>query len=287
VRSTVDVRLGFPWWLAGGLPLLVLADIIAVAAAYWLRDTQPPQIEELPALQVIEEIPAADWRFNVAVPLQHKWSIEADGKAALLEATESASSGGYGSLQRSRLADGLGGKRLRFSALVKTESVEGWGRLFLQVNGYDIAYLLFDDVVDVSLPAIGSWQRYSVTMDVPEGSDTLMFGVQMGGKGRIWVGDGRLEEVGPEVAVTQPHGARNLGFEEGFAGWASTPNVQEYERGIDDAVNRSGKRSAYLKGPGRDFGTFYQVADAAPYRGKRLRLTGYVKTQQLSEHAAL
>jgi hypothetical protein len=29
------------------------------------------------------------------------------------------------------------------------------------------------------------------------------------------------------------------------------------------------------------------VADAAPFRGKRLRLTGYVKTRQLSEYAAL
>jgi hypothetical protein len=288
VRSTVDLRVGFPWWLAGGLPLLVLVVIVAVVAAYWLRDTQPPHIEELPALQVIEEVPAADWRLKVAVPLQYRWFLEADGKAALLEATESASSGGYASLQRSRLAEGLGGKRLRFSALLRTESVEGWGRLFLQVNGYDSAYLLFDDVTDVPLPATGSWQRYSVTIDVPEGSDTLMFGVQMGGgKGRAWIGDGRMDEVGPGVAVTPPNAARNLGFERGFTGWASTPGVQEYERGIDNKTARSGKTSAYLRGGGRDFGTFYQVADAVPYRGKRLQLTGYVKTQQFTEYAAL
>jgi hypothetical protein len=265
---------------------LLLTWILVSRPAIPIHDTHDPQV-----LKVIAEIPPVDWRLREAVPMEYQKGQEMASSisvAYLAPRVTEPTVGGYGSLQRSILTEEHYGKRLRFTTWVKTEEIEGWARLFLQADGFDISYLLFDDVVEQALAESSDWRRYNLVMDVPPGSNTLMFGVQMGGgKGKIWIANARLEEVKAEVAVTPARDPRNLGFEEGFRGWTSTPGVQQYERGLDSANAHSGHRSAYLAGGGMHFGTFYQVASADPFRGKRLEMSAYVKAKNLQERAML
>jgi hypothetical protein len=74
-------------------------------------------------------------------------------------------------------------------------------------------------------------------------------------------------------------------------GWfAAGSRPQDYAMGIDRQHLRGSKPTGYIKSlveeaPG--FGTFMHKIDAAPYRGKRVRLSAEIKTEGLSHRAGL
>lgn len=72
------------------------------------------------------------------------------------------------------------------------------------------------------------------------------------------------------------------GAPEGWFRAGSRPN--SYEVGTDSDVVKQGKSSAYIKSVDakvEGFGTLMQVIAADDYRGKRVRLTGYVKSESV------
>jgi hypothetical protein len=75
------------------------------------------------------------------------------------------------------------------------------------------------------------------------------------------------------------------------AGWiARGSQPKEYEMGLDRGVAHEGKASGSMrfKGDKPDgFGTLMQTFKADAYRGKRLRLSGYVKTDRVDQWAGL
>jgi hypothetical protein len=71
------------------------------------------------------------------------------------------------------------------------------------------------------------------------------------------------------------------------AGWAkSGSHPQEYEIFLDSSVHRSGKASGSIKSkpsPAKDgFTTMMQIIKPDNYRGKRIRLAGYLKTENVA-----
>ena len=75
-------------------------------------------------------------------------------------------------------------------------------------------------------------------------------------------------------------------------GWTlySEGNVQDYEVGLDYEVNHNGKASGYISSTvsnPQGFGTLVQTAPPERYLGKRVRLSGYVKTDQIDGWAGL
>jgi hypothetical protein len=74
-------------------------------------------------------------------------------------------------------------------------------------------------------------------------------------------------------------------------GWIKAGgNPNEYEMGTDPKVAFTGTSSGYIKSavpkPGT-FGTYMQMIDAAEYRGKRVRMTAQVRTQDVQDWAGL
>ena len=69
-------------------------------------------------------------------------------------------------------------------------------------------------------------------------------------------------------------------------GWfAAGSNPSQYEMGVDNSVYQSGKSSAFIKSknPGSsEFGTLMQSISAENYLDKRVRLTGFIKSQNVS-----
>jgi len=64
----------------------------------------------------------------------------------------------------------------------------------------------------------------------------------------------------------------------------------EYEMSLDPKGGRTGKACAFIKGrtaSPQGFGTLMQTFDAADYRGKRLRLSAYVKAAGILDWAGL
>jgi len=89
----------------------------------------------------------------------------------------------------------------------------------------------------------------------------------------------RESAAGPPGSVPAPRGWFPAG---------SRP--QDYAMGIDRHRLRDGKATGYIKSLDEDapgFGTFMHKIDAAPYRGKRVRLRAEIETEGLSRQAGL
>lgn len=74
-------------------------------------------------------------------------------------------------------------------------------------------------------------------------------------------------------------------------GWfLAGSNPKEYDTGVDASMPHSGAKSAYLKSKvdkASGFGTLMQSIAAGHYQGKRIQLTGYAKSDQVTGWAGL
>ena len=69
------------------------------------------------------------------------------------------------------------------------------------------------------------------------------------------------------------------------AGWFKAgSHPAEYDMGLDTATRHEGRASAFIRSRAAEpqgFGTLMQTAEAGEYRGKRVRFSGYVKSEKV------
>ncbi len=127
---------------------------------------------------------------------------------------------GFGTLMQMFKADDYRNKRMRFSAHVKSQGIEGWAGLWMRVDGPEEGKSLsFDNMQSRSINGTTDWHQYEVVLDVPLESVNIAFGILLDGKGQAWLSDVQFEEVGLDVAVTSiteeyPDKPGNLAFAE-------------------------------------------------------------------------
>ena len=139
-------------------------------------------------------------------------------KCAFVRA-RNATSGDIGAIRQRFKADRYRNKRMRFTAVVKSEDI-AWAGLWMRVFGPGWL-VLREDETRKRQPITGTteWQRYDVVLDVPESSMLIAIGVKLGdGKGQIWVTNVRFEETEDEVTAdflyNYAEELRNLDFSE-------------------------------------------------------------------------
>src|SRR5215471_2565906 len=86
-------------------------------------------------------------------------------------------------------------KRMRFSAVVKSEDVAEWAGLWMRIDGEKGETLRFDNMEKRSIKGTTDWQKYQVVLDVPEESVAIFFGILLDGKGQVWISDVQFEEA--------------------------------------------------------------------------------------------
>ena len=92
--------------------------------------------------------------------------------------------------------------------------------------------------------------------------------------------------LGAAIAlIVQTHGS------EAPKGWhRAGSHPKEYEMTLDRTTTHSGNTSASLKSrktPAQGFGTLMQTFEASSYRGKRIRMSGHVRAQEVEDWAGL
>jgi hypothetical protein len=124
-------------------------------------------------------------------------------------------SGGFGTLMQSFAATAYIGQRVRFSANVRSDSVQEWAGLWMRVdqNAATRKVLAFDNMQNRSIKGTTEWRSYEVVLDVPEGSTSISLGILMGGKGTVWLNSANVEVVPKSVPVTAPDRPLNLSFD--------------------------------------------------------------------------
>lgn len=115
--------------------------------------------------------------------------------------SKTAVSDGFGTLMQNFRADQYAGKRLRFTALVKTEGVQERAGLWMRVDQGKES-VAFDNMYDRPIKGTNGWQQYAVVLDVPQNATGIFFGVLLSGTGTVWLNSAKIETVGLDVPTT-------------------------------------------------------------------------------------
>lgn len=110
---------------------------------------------------------------------------------------------GVGTFRQAVHPEAFLGKRVRFSAWVKTDTLDGNAFLWMRVDGQEPGETLqFDNMFERPIAPLTDWKRYSVVLDVPREASGMIFGLIVQGKGRAWMDHSSLEVVADSVVST-------------------------------------------------------------------------------------
>lgn len=111
---------------------------------------------------------------------------------------------GFGSLMQSIGPDQYKGKRIRYSANVRSVGVDGpgsWAGLWMRVDK-DTKAIAFDNMEKREVKGTTEWKRYEVVLDVAEDATGISFGMILAGTGNAWINGAKFEVVDRTVPVT-------------------------------------------------------------------------------------
>jgi hypothetical protein len=171
--------------------VLVAATLVATVVSAAEVDTQLPQ----------------PWFKNGAPPAAEQClagvdaALEARGTPNITLKCDSEVEGFVGAMQNFA-ANNYRGQRIRFSALIKGEGVEGWGGIWMRVDDVNKPGASFDNMAERAVKGTADWTPYSIVLDASNEAQGIYFGTLMSGKGQLWISDLRFEVVGTDVPVT-------------------------------------------------------------------------------------
>ena len=145
------------------------------------------------------------WMIAGSQPAKYEASVDTtvlyEGhRSAYLKSKEQVT-GGFGTLMQSFDARNYLGKRVRFSAVVKTEDVQSWAGLWMRVDKGSQT-VEFDNMQNRPLKGTAGWKKFEVVLDVPQDATGIFFGVLLDSMGEVWLSDLKFEVVGTDVPTT-------------------------------------------------------------------------------------
>ncbi len=169
-----------------------------------------------------EEAPMKSWFLAGSHKNDYEQGIDAEvtfnGKKSAYLRSKGLEPEGFGTLMQQFGASVYLGKRLRYSAYVKSEDVESWAGLWMRVDGVEqYKSLSFDNMQNRSIKGTTEWQRYEIVLNVPKESTNIAFGILLEGSGQVWLSDIQFAEVTDDIPVTDvsksfPDQPENLDF---------------------------------------------------------------------------
>jgi len=173
----------------------------------------------LSALVLQASVPSG-WRLLGSKPASYNTGIDPEvayegHSAAYLKSKEPVPEG-FGTLMQEFNADKYVGKRVRFSAAVKSQTVEDWAGLWMRVDKGSQLAVAFDNMQDRPIRGTSDWRTYEVVLDVPSDATNIAFGILLNKSGSVWISNVNFEIVDSSVPTTAPNHRdepTNLGFE--------------------------------------------------------------------------
>jgi hypothetical protein len=171
--------------------VLIAATLVATVASASEVDTRLP-----PAWFKNGQPPAAD-QCQAGVDAE----LERRGTPNITLKCDATVEGFVGAMQ-SFGAEKYRGQRIRFSALIKAEGLEGWGGIWMRVDDVDKPTTSFDNMADRAVRGTADWTPYAIVLDVSPNAQGIFFGTLSSGKGQLWISDLRFEAVDTTVPLT-------------------------------------------------------------------------------------
>jgi len=130
-----------------------------------------------------------------------------DGKNAATIKSNTKKAKGFGTLMQNCLPDNYLGKRVRMTAMVKTQDVSDWAGIWLRVDEKESnSNISFDNMKDGkkdrSIKGTTDWTKYEIVLDVPVNATNLAYGALLVGTGQVWFDNIKFELVDNTVPTT-------------------------------------------------------------------------------------
>src|SRR6185437_2489922 len=172
------------------------------------------------------------------------------------------------------------GKRIRYSAWVKSKDLANWAGLIIMVMGPQNTVLAGDDMGDRPLTKTNEWTRLESVVDVPPETLVIQIGMLMRGAGQFWFDGATIEVVGNDVPTTD---------DQNWHCWSySRPH---YSTRLDPATQRNGHPTRLLTstvaGNGEWFAWDHNDRHPDQYRGHTVKMTAWIKTENVTAGSGL
>jgi hypothetical protein len=198
------------------VPVLALVVVLWPAAAGAEPASSPqPAAEETPRGWYLYEEPTGS--YEIGSDREQSHSGRASGRMKALHTDTK----GFGALGQRFMAQRFLGKRVRFSAFIRTDRVLGEAGLSMRIDWRgdggrtNIVYSTID-----THPVRGrtNWTPADLVVDVPTDATQIALALLLRGPGTAWIDDVKFEVVDKKVPLTsqvpQVLEPRNLGFED-------------------------------------------------------------------------
>ncbi len=223
------------------------------------------------------------------------------GVATPYLACNSDKEGVYGVLTQWMDASSYRGKRVRFSGYVKTSSIKEYGGLMMCINSGDGSERY--DMQSIPQRGDRDWARVEYVADVAQDRTTFTIGINLQGRGTVWMDRLAFEVVGNDVPLTNAShhsdslvpSPQNLSFANGLDHWGRSANGDgspnpNYEVGISKENLDESKPFAYLKSSvptPEGYGALRQDASPTQFLGKRIRFSASLKSDRIEKYSGL
>jgi hypothetical protein len=108
---------------------------------------------------------------------------------------------GFGALVQTIAAPRYLGRRVRYSAVMRTREVTDWAGLWLRIDDPN-GTLVLDNMQDRALRGTTDWTEAAIVLDVAEQARRLLFGALLSGAGAVDLARLRFEEASEDTPVT-------------------------------------------------------------------------------------
>jgi len=163
----------------------------------------------------------------------------------------------------------------------------------MRVDGEGDTPLAFDNMGKRPIQGTLDWKRYEVVLDVAQDAKNLAYGLLLGGSGQAWLEDLQFQIVDATVPVTDTAGGpqASLPTDMNPQRWfLAGSHPRDYEISMDSVVLR-GRKPTHLLASKADsckgFGTLMQMFTGKAYLGKRVRLSAWVKAENVEDWAGV
>jgi hypothetical protein len=162
--------------------------------------------------------PAPCWKLRGTAPEDFAVEVDSSAYTAGKSSVSLASlrnTFGWGTLYQFADAKPLQGRRIEFSADIRTSDVQRQANLFVRADdekgnavAMDTMWYSYtedrrdDRLVNRTITGDSDWTTRHIVLDIPANAAVISYGVALLGSGRVWIDNAQFELVAPDTPIT-------------------------------------------------------------------------------------
>ena len=174
------------------------------------------------------------------------------------------------------------GQHIRVTGWLKTSDVQNWAGAFVIILGKNNLHLAYDDMSDRPIRGTTDWQQIELVTDLPNEPCVVYFGPDLYGPGELWGDDFQIAIAPRDAPITDSRTWRCIG--ETYAmDYAETTDYDNMHNGNATICLAYTSSNAVPPGSWTMWAQTIYVPDISKYRGHTVRMSGWVKTEKVSD----